>query len=320
MTNYSVVIPSKNNEKVFDAIKSVFDQNEKSVEIIVVDGSSGRIKESLEQFCRDKTRTKYFHESNLSKKVTNRASARNFGAEKAKGDYILFLDADCQLTDKFFTHLKDYFEHHDIVECNVEFTPEDGERCLMDRIVENSGRNYEFLTAGLAVKKSVLEKVKFHEDYDKLREDTDFGLRALENNFSYTYGEKAKVKHYAGSFTIKSFLTERRRFEDEPLFRKRLKDNKYFEKNYSASRIAYPKELSLFTAFVFSLALPGVLSWSAAVLYLVPGIFYIIRSRRQGAKMCSTDVLKILVLALPALVVKRVSMWKGSVKHGNLVV
>lgn len=319
MTRYSVVIPSKNEEKVYDAVNSVLTQERKNFEVIVVDGSDGRIKESLKQFCLDKPKTRFFHESETDENIQNRASARNFGAKKSKGDIIVFMDADCEMEESFFSNLEKYLEHHEVVECNIEFEPEGDKRCVADRIVENNGRNFDFLTAGLAIKRRVFQQVEFDESFDNLREDTDFGLRALEQNFSYTYGEQAKIKHNAGNFTPLSFLKERTRFLDEPLFRKKLKDIDQPLRNYSASRIAFPKELAFITAFLLLLSIPGSVSLLAIPLYFVPGLFYLNRARNQGASFCP-DAIWIALLAFPALMTKRLSIWRGSVKHGYLVI
>src|SRR3989344_6174590 len=87
----SVVITTRNSEETLGKLlKSVKQQSYKYKEIVVVDNDS-----------RDKTKEialKY------TKKVYNqgpeRSRQRNFGAEKAKGQYLLFLDSDMVLTEK----------------------------------------------------------------------------------------------------------------------------------------------------------------------------------------------------------------------------
>lgn len=319
MTRYSVVIPSKNEDKVYDAVDSVLAQERKDFEVIVVDGSEGRIKESLKQYCLDKPKTRFFHESEIDSVIQNRAAARNFGAKKSKGDIIVFMDADCEMKESFFPNLEKYLEHHEVVECNVEYQPDGDKRCVADRIIENNGRDFDFLTAGLAVKRRVFQQVKFDENLGNLREDTDFGLRALEHNFSYTYGEQARIKHKAGKFTPISFLKERARFQDEPLFRKKLKEINKPRGNYSESRIAFPKELLLIAVFLLLFSVPGSASLLTFPIYLLPGVFYIYRMRKQGANICP-DTLWVILLAFPAMMVKRLSIWRGSAKHSYLVI
>ena len=83
----SVIITTKNEEKnIENCLKSVKNQDypEDKIEIIVVDNNStDRTKEIARKY---------------TKKVYNfgpeRSAQRNFGAKKAKGEYLLFLDAD----------------------------------------------------------------------------------------------------------------------------------------------------------------------------------------------------------------------------------
>ena len=81
----SVIIPTLNEERhIKTCLQSVKNQNTKAFEIIVVDN-----------FSKDKT-TKIVQNftSKCFQKGPERSSQRNFGAEKAKGDWLLFLDAD----------------------------------------------------------------------------------------------------------------------------------------------------------------------------------------------------------------------------------
>ncbi len=323
MTKYSVVIPSKNEEKVFDAVESVTSQEESSVEVVVVDGSEGRLQESLEQFCRDKAGVKYFHESEMDEESRSRAGSRNFGAEKSNGDIIVFMDSDCLMQSGFFDALNPYLEHHDVVECNIQYENEDRDyRCLLDRKVENSGRDYEFLTAGLAVKRKVFQRVKFDEDLENLREDTLFGLEAVSENFSYTYGENAKIKHYAGRFDGKQYLKERWRFVDEPLFRKKLAQLDVPENSgFSSSRISFIPEAGFIGLFLVSLVVPNYNVFLAPAVYLLAGVIYTWRETRgENNRLCPKDIPLALLLTIPALLVKRIAIWYGSLKHGHLVV
>jgi len=84
----SVVIPCHNAEDfVGDAIQSVLDQDYEPVEVIVVDdGSTDRSRGAIEQFA---PRVRLIEQSNRGA-----CRARNVGAEAARGNALLFLDAD----------------------------------------------------------------------------------------------------------------------------------------------------------------------------------------------------------------------------------
>ena len=85
----SIIIPTLNESKNIEkCLLSCQKQSYKNIEIIVIDNFS---KDNTLQIAKVYT-NKYF----LSGK--ERSSQRNFGAQKAKGEYLLFLDADMQLT------------------------------------------------------------------------------------------------------------------------------------------------------------------------------------------------------------------------------
>src|SRR3990167_6053012 len=84
----SVIIATKNEEKnIKRLLESLKNQTLKDHEIIVVDNYS-----------KDKTRQIASH---FTKKVFSkgpeRSTQKNFGLRKAKGEYILFVDADMKL-------------------------------------------------------------------------------------------------------------------------------------------------------------------------------------------------------------------------------
>lgn len=85
----SVVITTKNEELVIeDLLRSIKKQSYSPIEIIIIDNSStDKTREIAKKY------TKY-----VFKKGPERSSQRNFGAKKAKGKYILFLDADMELS------------------------------------------------------------------------------------------------------------------------------------------------------------------------------------------------------------------------------
>jgi glycosyltransferase involved in cell wall biosynthesis len=86
---FSIIIPTYNRAHLIaDTIESLQQQEYDSFEIIVVDdGSTDNTQEVVESVADDRTR--YVKKSNAE-----RAAARNFGANLAKGDYVNFFDSD----------------------------------------------------------------------------------------------------------------------------------------------------------------------------------------------------------------------------------
>ncbi|QDH79805.1 glycosyltransferase family 2 protein [Echinicola soli] len=89
----SVIIPTYNRANVLPrAIKSVVDQTYTDWELIIVDdGSNDETKSVVDQFLFDE-RINYVYQENKGV-----SAARNYGAEKASGEYLIFLDSDDEL-------------------------------------------------------------------------------------------------------------------------------------------------------------------------------------------------------------------------------
>ena len=81
----SVIIPTYNAEKYLDrCLKSIKDQTYKNYEIIVVDNNS---RDNTKKIAKKYTKLVF-------NKGPERSAQRNFGAKKAKGKYVYFVDAD----------------------------------------------------------------------------------------------------------------------------------------------------------------------------------------------------------------------------------
>lgn len=93
----SIIIPIYNNPKdILDLLKSVDISDTKNFEIIIIDdGSKPKIKIRLNKY-----NIKYYYINN-----SGPAYARNFGALKSKGKYLLFLDSDLILPKQFLNNL-----------------------------------------------------------------------------------------------------------------------------------------------------------------------------------------------------------------------
>lgn len=92
----SVIIPVYNVEKYLDeCLQSIIAQDYMNLQIICVnDGSTDSSLAILEEYGR-----KYNNIEVYTKKNGGLSSARNYGIEKAKGEYIFFLDSDDKLAD-----------------------------------------------------------------------------------------------------------------------------------------------------------------------------------------------------------------------------
>lgn len=87
----SIIIPVYNVEKYLEeCIKSVLNQNYDNYEIILIDdGSTDNSGKICDEYAKKSKKVKTFHKVN-----GGLSDARNYGIEKAEGDYIIFVDSD----------------------------------------------------------------------------------------------------------------------------------------------------------------------------------------------------------------------------------
>lgn len=99
---FSIIIPTLNEEKFLPRLlSSLKKQKEKDFEIIVVDANSiDKTKDIVNQF------QKHLPINLFQVDKKNVSFQRNFGAKKACGDYLIFLDADCEVFPTFIKTLK----------------------------------------------------------------------------------------------------------------------------------------------------------------------------------------------------------------------
>ena len=91
MTKISVIVPVYKVEKyVGECINSILAQSFKDFELILVDdGSPDKSGEICDSYAKKDNRIKVFH-----KKNGGVSSARNFGIDKAVGEWLCFIDSD----------------------------------------------------------------------------------------------------------------------------------------------------------------------------------------------------------------------------------
>jgi glycosyltransferase involved in cell wall biosynthesis len=100
--SFSIIIPTYNRGHVIaSTIKSALNQDYKNFEIIVVDDGSSDGTEKIVNSINHPSLTYY------KKDNAERGAARNFGIDKAKGDYLTFLDSDDILYPDFLKNAQE---------------------------------------------------------------------------------------------------------------------------------------------------------------------------------------------------------------------
>jgi glycosyltransferase involved in cell wall biosynthesis len=180
----SVIMPAYNAaEHIAETIESVLIQNYRNFELIVVDdGSTDNTRNIVTSFENDKI--KYFYKDNGGP-----SGARNLAIKKAKGQYIMPLDADDMITPDFITRHLEEFEKHpdvDLVYSDVLLIDENSTPIRIMNKPEYQDQRYlirDLFRAGhpivpfrLGIRRTVFEKIGLYdedlligEDYDMMR-------------------------------------------------------------------------------------------------------------------------------------------------------
>ena len=189
MTKISVIVPVYNTGKYIKrCLDSIVNQTiESEIEIIVInDGSTDDSDERIKEYIRKKdckAKIKYY-----SKENEGIAKTRNFGIEKATGDYILFVDSDDYIKSELIEKLQPYIEQKiDLIKFKLQKVNQNGEilEKIEGPIFEEANGQEAFnkmysedilldSPCVYLIKKEVFKNEKFEQTYHE-----DFGLIPL---------------------------------------------------------------------------------------------------------------------------------------------
>ena len=125
----SVIVPAYKAEKFLPTtLESILNQTYENLEVIVVDdGSPESLEPIVVPYMKKDNRVKFYRKENGGV-----SSARNFGFEKSKGEYIVFFDADDIMLpeniEKKVNKLKEYPEEYGFAYSAVEVIDANGNR------------------------------------------------------------------------------------------------------------------------------------------------------------------------------------------------
>lgn len=189
----SVIIPVYNKAHFLpDTLKSVFAQNYKDIEVIIVDdGSTDNVLSAVEPY---KNKVKFVRQSNMGVSL-----ARNKGIQIASGDFVCFLDADDVFLPEKIKRQIDYFEQHpecDLVYTNGIVVDQKGNRVCDGCVQRKTGysgdvfrelliRNFITTSSVMVRKEKILFQEPFKQKY-KASQDYDLWLTLSRDcNFGY---------------------------------------------------------------------------------------------------------------------------------------
>lgn len=155
MIKYSVIIPHKNSPNLLQrCILSIPDKEE--IEIIVVDDNSlSDNQENAKSFCSKRNNTKYIQ----CEESKGGGHARNVGIDNARGEWLIFSDADDFFDKCFWEKINRVLEKNesDIIYFKVKGVYSNSLR------LANRGENYnQYVSNFLNCKKNAEERLRYY--------------------------------------------------------------------------------------------------------------------------------------------------------------
>ncbi|WP_250255291.1 glycosyltransferase family 2 protein [Chryseobacterium sp. Marseille-Q3244] len=187
----SIIVPVYNVENYLaKCLDSLVNQTHQNIEILVVDdGSKDRSGEIIKGYgdkYSDKIKT-------FTKENGGLSDARNFGLEKATGEYIGFVDSDDYVTETMFEEMLHLAEKHqaEMVICNIQKVDENGK-----------------VTQKLTQIPNMPEKIKLEEHFSVFSDISYFACNKLFKKELFDQKRFKKGVHFEDIQLIPQLLLE----------------------------------------------------------------------------------------------------------------
>ena len=102
MPFFSIIIPIYNRpDEVDELLESLSKQTYQNFEVLLIEDGSSLKCDTVAQKYSHSLNIRYYYKDN-----SGRSETRNYGMEKAKGDYFVFFDSDCVIPPFYFEKIK----------------------------------------------------------------------------------------------------------------------------------------------------------------------------------------------------------------------
>lgn len=295
---YSVIVPVYNRiDEVRDLLESLAAQASPLFEVIIVeDGSTAPCDEVVGEYA-SRLNIRYFFKENEGRSI-----ARNYGIERAEGEWLLFFDSDCVIPDDYFEILDRELQHNP---CDCFGGPDAAHESFSDTQKAINFAMTSFLTTG-GIRGGKVSMEKFvprtfnmgfsRKVYDRVggfremfSEDIDMSTRIRQAGFSTVLIRPAHVFH-------------KRRVD----FRKFLRQVYVFGQSRITLHQLYPGSMKLVHTLP-AIALVIGLALVIAGIFVSPWFFVPVAAYLLAlfiTALASTRSVKIAMLAVPAGVIQ----------------
>lgn len=205
MRFYSVIIPVYNRpDEIDELLDSLTEQSFANFEVLIIeDGSTDRCEKVVKTY-QDRLDISYNYKAN-----SGQGFSRNYGFERAKGDYFIVFDSDCIIPSQYFEIVEQSLNEHSL---DVFGGPDKAHKSFtnVQKAISYSMTS-PFTTGGIrgnkkhvgtfhprsfnmGISKEVYEKTRGYI-ITRMGEDIEFSLRVINNGFKTGLIEEAYVYH-----------------------------------------------------------------------------------------------------------------------------
>ncbi len=225
MSQFSIIIPSYNDAKRLPrAVNSVLSQEITNWQLIIIDdGSTDNTEEIVKDFLED-SRINYIKKDNAGV-----AAARNTGASRSEGDYLVFLDSDDEIkpgTLKDYQKQIDEVDNPGFISCGVTIN---GTSRLPGFQKGISKYKYSVLSGSFCIKRTVFEEIGAYDEKLKQGENWEMVARALDfcenNNLGIFHIDRCNLLYHHFKSTGEVIKRDLHRAEAHEYLARKYSDN-----------------------------------------------------------------------------------------------
>lgn len=320
MPYFSIIVPVYNRvDEVRDLLDSLSQQTSSDFEVVIVeDGSSVRCDGVVKEYS-ETISIQYFYKENEGRSI-----ARNYGLERANGEYFLFFDSDCVIPPEYIATLKSALDAN-YTDCFGG--PDSAHSSFTDTQKAINYSMTSFLTTGgIRGGKVQLEKFvprTFNMGYSRKVWEKVGGFREM---FSEDIDMSTRIRQAGFSISL---------IRDAYVYHKRRTNLKAFCRQiyvFGMSRITlyllYPDSLKLVhwlpAVFVMGVMAMAVLAICLSWMWILPLVVYLLAIFVTA--LFSTKNLKIASLSVITSVIQlggygvgflKAYIWKILLRHGR---
>ena len=311
---YSVIVPVYNRPREVDELlESLTRQTYTDFEVLIIEDGSAETCEEVVKKYEDKLTTRYYFKEN-----SGQGFSRNYGFERASGEYFIVFDSDCLIPESYFESLEQHLRDHP---CDAFGGPD---KAMDSFTIVQRAINYSmtsFLSTGgirgnkrrigqfhprsfnMGISKEVFAKTGGYI-LPKMGEDIEFSIRIIKNGFKVDLVPDAFVFHKRRT-SLGAFFRQLHFFG-----RARINVGRYFPGEVKLVH-AFP---ALFTLFLLAVAISPAVSipvfWflgSLLGLYIVLLFFH---------SLATTNSIFVPVISIFAVLVQLTGYGTGFIREG----